>query len=99
MKVIDQLYANYSQFEDRFSQSQNINKRLIGDAQGWLDKAKITLDSYSEKTSIDQHYIAFDMIENGTTPDDILNLGEMIIDKNEQQKGFPTLQGMEALYN
>lgn len=42
------------------------------------------------------------MIEGGTSTtaaDDILNLGEMIIDKNEKQKGYPSLQGLEAQYS
>ena len=42
------------------------------------------------------------MIDGGnstTAADDILNLGEMIIDKNEKQKGYPSLQGLEAQYS
>lgn len=50
MKIIDQLYVGYGQFEDRFVQAQNHNKRMIAEAQGWMDKAKITLDRYMEKT-------------------------------------------------
>jgi hypothetical protein len=54
---------------------------------------------YTERTTVDPHYIAFDMIDGGTSTtaaDDILNQGEMIIDKNEKQKGYPSLQGLEA---
>ena len=57
---------------------------------------------YTERTTVDPHYIAFDMIDGGTSTtaaDDILNQGEMIIDKNEKQKGYPSLQGLEAQYS
>ena len=50
MKVIDQLYANYAPFEEKYVQAQNANKRMIGEAQAWMEKAKQALDEYSTKT-------------------------------------------------
>ena len=32
MKVIDQMYLQFSVYEDKFTQSININKRMINDA-------------------------------------------------------------------
>ena len=48
--MIDSLYVNYGPFEDKFCQAFNQNKRMIGDAQGWMDKAKHQLDQYTQKT-------------------------------------------------
>jgi len=36
---------------------------MINDAQGWMDKAKQQLDEYTNKTSSETNYIAFDMID------------------------------------
>ena len=32
MKVIDQIYLNYAQFDDRFQQANNHNNKMIMDA-------------------------------------------------------------------
>jgi hypothetical protein len=59
-----------------------------------MDKAKSTLDLYTEKTMMDSQYIAYDMLDS-VSKDDILCMGEMILDKNEKQKGFPSLIGLD----
>ena len=92
--MIEQLYSTYGQFEDKFAAAQTANKRLISDAQSWLDKAKFTLDKFAEKTLTDPQYIAYDMLNNGGA-EDIFTHGEFILEKNEKQKGYPSLQGLD----
>lgn len=100
IKIIDDLYSTYSQFEDKFQQAGKHNSRMISDAQGWMDKAKQQLDEYTNKTQSETHYIAFDMIDqNKNQADDILNLGEQLLDRSEKQRGYPSLNGMETQYS
>ena len=47
MKLIDSLYLHYGQYEEKFGQAVNQNKRLIGEGQSWMDKAKYQLDEYT----------------------------------------------------
>ena len=63
-----------------------------------MDKAKSTLDLYTEKTMMDSQYIAYDMLDS-VSQDDILCMGEIILDKNEKQKGFPSLIGLDQQYS
>ena len=75
MKVIDQLYANYGQYEDRFGQAYNQGKRMVSDAQSWMDKAKYQLDEYTKKSEENPTFIAYDMLDNNEA-DDVLNQGD-----------------------
>jgi hypothetical protein len=63
MKVIDELYLSYGMFENKFNQSIVQNKKLIGDAQVWMDKAKHSLDEYTQKTEENPQFIAYDMLD------------------------------------
>lgn len=67
---------------------------MISDAQGWMDKAKKSLDDYTLKTQDDPWFIAYDMLDCNSA-DDILNSGDSILDRNEKQKGYPSLNGLE----
>jgi hypothetical protein len=51
-----------------------------------MDKAKQQLDEYTEKTTNNPSFIAFDLIDNKnkSLADDILNLGEQLIDRSEK---------------
>ncbi|CDW91449.1 achain crystal structure of engineered northeast structural genomics consortium target [Stylonychia lemnae] len=100
MKVIDSLYVNFQQFEEKFGQAKNHNNKMISEAQAWMDRAKQQLDEYTNKTVEDPLYIPYDMIENkkNNLADEILNCGEQILDKVEKQRGFPSLNGMENSY-
>lgn len=60
--MIDSLYLNYGQFDERFSQALTLNKHMVGEAQGWMDKTKHQLDDYTQKTDDNPHFIAFDML-------------------------------------
>jgi hypothetical protein len=73
------------------------NNKMINDAQGWMDKAKQQLDEYTIKTSDANNYIAFEMLDSNSKSlaDDIMNLGERLLDKAEKQKGYPSLNGLE----
>ena len=78
MKVIDQVYMNYAQFEDKFHLAHNHNNKLINDAQSWMERAKQQLDDYTVKTTQDSTYVPFDMLENkkSNAGEDILFSGE-----------------------
>ncbi len=78
MKVIDQVYLNYAQFEDSFQKAFNHNNKMINDAQSWMERAKQQLDEYTIKTSQDSTYVPFDMLENKKSnySEDILYTGE-----------------------
>ncbi len=86
MKIIDSLYMNYQQYEDKFTQAYKNNNKMINEVQGWIDRAKNSLDDYTTKTSKDPHFVAFDMIDsnNYCIADEILNQGEQIFDKVEK---------------
>lgn len=101
MKIIDSLYMNYAQFEDKFQQAQKHNNKMINDAHTWMDKAKQQLDDYTQKITDNPSYVAYDMIDvhRKSLADDILNLGEHLIDRAEKQKNYPGLNGLEAQYN
>jgi hypothetical protein len=102
MRAIDDLYSNYQQFEDKFTQARNFNQKMIIEGHAWMDRAKQQLDEYTTQTLEDPTYIPFDMVENKkstSVADDILNSGEKLIEKFEKQKGYPSLNGMEASYN
>lgn len=61
----------------------NLNKRMICDAQSWMDRAKTSLDEYNDKVVEDSQFIAFDMLDSNEA-DDILLHGEAVIDRNEK---------------
>ena len=98
MKFIDQVYTHYGQFEDKFTQALNQNKRMIADGYTWMEKAKSALDEYSHKTMENPSYIAYDMLDCRQN-EDILTMGESVLDRNEKQKEFPSLIGLDTLYN
>lgn len=101
MKVIDQIYLNYAQFDDKFSQAYNQNNKMINEVQTWMERAKQQLDDYTVKTTTDSSYVPFDMIDgkNSQSPDDILSQGEQLIEKAEKEKGFPGLNKLESAYS
>lgn len=63
-----------------------------------MDKAKLSLDEYTRKTEDNPCYIAYDMLDC-REGDDILNQGETVLDRNDKQKDFPSLNGLENQYN
>jgi hypothetical protein len=64
MKVIDALYhQGFSPFEERFMAAMSENKRLVGDAQSWMETAKDQLDNYTQRIMDDPHYIAYSMLD------------------------------------
>lgn len=101
MKAIDSLFVNFQQFEDKFTSAKNNNSKLIGEVQGWMDKAKQQLDDFTKKTTDNPYFIPFDMIDNKKTssPDDILCQGEYLLEKTEKKKGFPQLKGQDQQYS
>lgn len=75
---------------------------MITEAEAWMDRAKNQIDSYTIKIAENPHYIDFEMLENAKDihcEDDILNMGEAILEKTEKQKGYPGLNGLENSYN
>ena len=66
-----------------------------------MDKAKNLLDDYTTKSQEDPLYIDFDMIDNKnkSLADEILNVGETILDNAEKQKGYPSLNGLDSQYS
>ena len=98
MKMIDLLYLHYGQFEDKFVQAFNQNKRMVGDAQGWMEKTQQELDEYTQKTEEDPSYIAYNLLDCSQA-DDILIHGEQILERNERSKGYPSLNVLEGQYN
>lgn len=82
-------------YEDRFSHALTLNKRMVSDAQAWMDRAKSSLDDYYAQVMDDTQFIAYDMLDSNEA-DDILLHGETVIDRNEKQKGYPSLLGLEA---
>jgi len=51
-----------------------------------MDKAKQSLDDYTEKTSTMTNYVAFDLLDNNTKnqAEDLLTLGEKVLDHAEK---------------
>ena len=71
---------------------------MIADGYTWMEKANQALDEYTNKTKENPSYIAYDMLDSRQN-EDILTMGETILDKNEKQKEFPSLVGLDSLYN
>ena len=101
MQVLDNLHHTYSQFEDKFTIAALQNNKLIKEVETWVDKAKGSLDEYTNKITENPNYIDFNMLESAkeNNRDDILNQGESILEKIEKEKDFPSLNGLEASYN
>ena len=101
MQVLDNLHHTYSQFEDKFTIAALQNNKLIKEVETWVDKAKGSLNEYTNKITENPSYIDFNMLESAkeNNRDDILNQGESILEKIEKEKDFPSLNGLEASYN
>jgi len=98
MKAIDSLYQGFQQFEDKFSQARAHNSKMVNEGQAWMDRAKQTLDEYTLQIGADPHYIPFEMVDakKNSAADDILNAGELLIERMEKEKGYPSLNSMDA---
>ena len=100
MKLLASLQQNYSQFEDKFLNATNINNKMIGDCESWMEKAKTQLDEYVENSSEDVHYLPFEMIGSyNNLADESLNKGEHLLEASEKVKGYPSLNGLQQFYN
>jgi hypothetical protein len=75
---------------------------MVLEAEAWMDRAKNHIDSYTIKIAENPHFIDFSMLESAKDihrDDDILNMGESLLEKSEKEKGYPNLQGLESGYN
>lgn len=60
---------------------------MVQQAEVWMGRAKNQIDQYTLKTAENPHFIDFTMLENAKDihrEDDILNLGEAILEKTEK---------------
>jgi hypothetical protein len=58
-----------------------------------MEKTSAHLDEYSTKINDNPNYIAYDMVDtaagSNNCGDDLLSIGERIIEKSEKQKEMP----------
>jgi len=50
MKAIDSLYAKFQLFEEKFNEASLINKNMIGESEGWMERTKLKIDQHCQKS-------------------------------------------------
>ena len=88
-RTMDILDSNFNKIDKMFNEVRDTPKTILTEAEVWIEKVQEMLDSFTNKTSEDPLYIAFELMENSDHEQDIIRIGENIL---EQFHNYPSTQ-------
>ena len=88
-RTMDILDSNFNKIDKMFTEVRDTPKTIMTEAEVWIEKVQEMLDSFTNKTSEDPNYIAFELMENSDHEQDVIRIGENIL---EQFHNYPSTQ-------
>jgi len=83
------LESNFSKFEKTLGELREKDKEILVEIDNWLERVGKKMDSFDEKGK-DSNYIAFEMLEDKDTAQDIIRVGESLLDRLHAESTEPS---------
>ena len=89
--IVSLLEKNFESVEKKFDEVKNGPKKVMIAAEEWSKQAQLKMDKFNnpkgEKTG--EEYIAFEMLEDPNGDDDIIKMGEKVLEELDKQTQPP----------
>jgi len=82
-RTLDILESNYNKVESFFNDVRDSNQGIFQETEVWLSNTQEKMDIFNSST--DPNYVAFEMLEDPNPNNDIVRMGEGLLERLHQQ--------------
>lgn len=82
-RTLDILESNYNKVEQYFNDVRDTNSGIFQETEVWLNNTQEKMDIFNSST--DPNYVAFEMLEDPNPSNDIVRVGEGLLERLHQQ--------------